>query len=870
MIPAGSRRSKIRPPRRLTAAHDSTEPQFDYDSSWDVLANAIRHIQNKNVSSLSYEQLYRIAYTLVLQKHGPRLYDDVASLVGDHLQRRRQKVLQILEYSLTNTNEAFLKAMCDEWSEHLQSMKFVSDVLMYLNRVYVKECKKLLIYDLGITLFDDFFLRYDGMTVARRLVDILNTEIAKSRVEALSTRSYVVQMVSMLEIVSEDRPRPGLSAEKAKSDLYHDEFEKELLSRSEKHFSAVADDALAALSGTRYLHDIYRLIKDEETRFQALAASGSTLLRTETQPKLISLMNNVLIKGKLEHVMIYPTEMQGLSFWLEPVFATSISKLGSDSATFPSYTQELRMLYELEGRIDPERKRLKVRLRDLIVTQGLQLPAAVLRHLEQQASLNTANGKKTAVNYASTSFVVAWIDTVLEYQQQMAQVVQDAFSGDHTIEFTAFASVKQFINSPSGRIKKKTDSPALNAAELLSVYIDHHIKQNSRPATSKRVATDESVSIDETEAFLTKAIAFLKLVEDKYSFEAHYAAHFAKRFLNAKSASNASGGDIEELVLAKLWEEVFMGSHYLERIVKMKKDVTSSAELTSEWKRHVSENTLSVAELELKICNLSEWPKSMTRDHKEFAKTDGEVGIIWPSQLRNTMKTFEEFWLTGKRNDNKALFWYPKFGQMDLRITYPTKTYDINLSTYGGIMMMLFAPQSTDSDGDPVSAFGENRELTYEEIVELTRIPEFDLKRQLRSIAVAPRSRLLVKSPMSKDINPGDKFKLNSKFKSPSTKVKVLTVKSDAPKPAEKGDEPDEVRAGIDEGRKHLINAAIVRTMKSRQTLKHNELIEEIIKQLQNRFLPPMVHIKQRIEDLIEKEYLRRDPDTPNVYHYIA
>ncbi|KAM9915154.1 hypothetical protein OXX59_010635, partial [Metschnikowia pulcherrima] len=128
------------------------------------------------------------------------------------------------------------------------------------------------------------------MTVARRLVDILNTEIAKSRVEALSTRSYVVQMVSMLEIVSEDRPRPGLSAEKAKSDLYHDEFEKELLSRSEKHFSAVADDALAALSGTRYLHDIYRLIKDEEARFQALAASGSTLLRTETQPKLISLM----------------------------------------------------------------------------------------------------------------------------------------------------------------------------------------------------------------------------------------------------------------------------------------------------------------------------------------------------------------------------------------------------------------------------------------------------------------------------------------------------------------------------------------------------------------------------------------------------
>lgn len=880
MIPAGSRRSKIRPPRKLNATQETGQKtQFDYNSLWNVISDAIIQIQNKNVLSLSYEQLYRIAYTLVLQKYGGRLYDDVSNLIGQHLENRRVHILGILDSSVTNTNEAFLRAMCDEWAEHLQLMKFISDVLMYLNRVYVKECKKPLIYDMGIELFENHFLRHAEMEVARHLVRILNLEIAKLRSEALALRLYVMKMVAMLETVSGD------SSRNTQGDLYHDEFEKELLLRSETYFTAASDEALAALLGTRYLHEVYRLIKDEETRLEALTSSGSgagLLLRTETGPKLVVLMDNILIRGKLEHVMVYPPEMQGLLYWLEPVFTRAVSTLSSGALADPSlrdlrdHTFELQMLYELEGRIDPERKRLKVRLRDLVVTQGLQLPQAVLRHLEQQASLSATTGtKKAPVTYTSTPFVLGWIDTVLQFQKQLGQLVQTAFNGDHTVEFTLFASVKQFINLPGGRTKKKNDAPALNAAELLSVYIDHYIKQFSKPASSKKSATDELASIDETEGFFTNVISFLKLVEDKYAFEAHYAAHFAKRFLNAKgtftSATASSGGDIEDLVLAKLWEEVFMGSHYLERIVKMKKDVTLSAELTAEWRRHATENALQVAELELKICNLSEWPKSMTKDHQDFSKRDSDSGIIWPTQLRETMKTFEEFWLTGKRNDNKALFWYPKFGQMDLRITYPTRTYDINLSTYGGVIMMLFAPQSTDADGDPVLAFEEQRELTYDEIAELTKIPEFDLKRQLRSIAVAPRLRLLVKLPMSKDINNTDKFKLNSKFKSPSTKVKVLTVKSDGLKNTEsKTEETDEVQASIDEGRKHLINAAIVRTMKSRQSIKHNELIEEIIKQLQNRFLPPMVHIKQRIEDLIEKEYLRRDNESPNIYHYIA
>ena len=58
--------------------------------------------------------------------------------------------------------------------------------------------------------------------------------------------------------------------------------------------------------------------------------------------------------------------------------------------------------------------------------------------------------------------------------------------------------------------------------------------------------------------------------------------------------------------------------------------------------------------------------------------------------------------------------------------------------------------------------------------------------------------------------------------------------------------------------------------LKSRQSIKHNDLIEELLKQLSNRFQPLIILIKQRIEDLIDKEYLKRDTDDRNLYHYIA
>lgn len=66
------------------------------------------------------------------------------------------------------------------------------------------------------------------------------------------------------------------------------------------------------------------------------------------------------------------------------------------------------------------------------------------------------------------------------------------------------------------------------------------------------------------------------------------------------------------------------------------------------------------------------------------------------------------------------------------------------------------------------------------------------------------------------------------------------------------------------------VEAAIVRIMKTRKQMPHNQLIAEVTRQMTGRFTPSPQLIKLRIESLIEREYLQRSPADRRVYNYLA
>jgi cullin 3 len=85
-----------------------------------------------------------------------------------------------------------------------------------------------------------------------------------------------------------------------------------------------------------------------------------------------------------------------------------------------------------------------------------------------------------------------------------------------------------------------------------------------------------------------------------------------------------------------------------------------------------------------------------------------------------------------------------------------------------------------------------------------------------------------------------------------------------------KQNEDADLKSKVEDDRKHMIEAIIVKVMKSRRRLSHNDLITEATKILQSKFNPDPQIIKKRIEGLIDREYLERDKEDRRYYKYLA
>lgn len=217
-----------------------------------------------------------------------------------------------------------------------------------------------------------------------------------------------------------------------------------------------------------------------------------------------------------------------------------------------------------------------------------------------------------------------------------------------------------------------------------------------------------------------------------------------------------------------------------------------------------------------------------------------------PQELEKCVDLFQAYY--NSQHQGRKLNWLHHLSKGELRTGYLKKPYEFQVTNYQMGVLLVYNGANTDS-------------LTMDDMCRSTNLKDAELQRTLESLVEA---KVLKMSPAGK-YESGTEFALHPGFVSKRLKIKIAGGLQKETK-----QQTDDTYRGIDEDRKLYLQAAIVRIMKSRKTLTHVNLIQEVIDQARTRFTPSVPMIKKCVEQLIEKEYLARVEGETDKYAYLA
>ncbi|KAA3456151.1 cullin-1-like [Gossypium australe] len=352
-----------------------------------------------------------------------------------------------------------------------------------------------------------------------------------------------------------------------------------------------------------------------------------------------------------------------------------------------------------------------------------------------------------------------------------------------------------------------------SSAELLATFCDNILKKGG----------SEKLSDEAIEETLEKVVKLLAYISDKDLFAEFYRKKLARRLLFDKSAND----DHERSILTKLKQQC--GGQFTSKMEGMVTDLTLARENQASFEEYLSNNPNANPGIDLTVTVLTTgfWPS-----YKSF-------DLNLPAEMVKCVEVFRDFYQT--KTKHRKLTWIYSLGTCNLIGKFEPKTMELIVTTYQASALLLF--NSSDR-------------LSYSEIMTQLNLTDDDVIRLLHSLSCA-KYKILNKEPSTKTISPTDHFEFNSKFTDKMRRIKI---------PLPPVDEKKKVIEDVDKDRRYAIDASIVRIMKSRKVLGHQQLVLECVEQLGRMFKPDFKAIKKRIEDLITRDYLERDKDNPNTF----
>ena len=113
---------------------DNTLSKDQANQHWNIIKDAIQKIYAQQASQLSYEELYRTAYNLVLHKHGEMLYENVKKTTVEMLTPITARLVDLPDESV---DEEIVKV----WEMEKYVIIMIKDILLYMDKNFVPKMK---------------------------------------------------------------------------------------------------------------------------------------------------------------------------------------------------------------------------------------------------------------------------------------------------------------------------------------------------------------------------------------------------------------------------------------------------------------------------------------------------------------------------------------------------------------------------------------------------------------------------------------------------------------------------------------------------------------------------------------------------------
>lgn len=412
----------------------------------------------------------------------------------------------------------------------------------------------------------------------------------------------------------------------------------------------------------------------------------------------------------------------------------------------------------------------------------------------------------------------SYIDAVLTVYKKYAKVVLDAFENDSGFSTQLDRAASKFVNRNA-----VCETRSSRSAELLARYSDSILKKNAK------VASDDS----DKEAAMSEVITIFKFIDEKDVFMEFYSKLFGNRLVKEISASE----DNEETMIKKLKEEC--GHEYTSRLQKMFKDVVVSRTHTEEFKNKTRNNNTLKVDFSIKVLTTGHWNYKPSNP------------FILPVEIKACQDQFLQHY--SQKHSGRKLTWI--FAHSRCEVKFFPKAEAAN----------FFIFTTTTHQLSILSIFNQKSSYSVDEIRSLTEI-ETENDYLYKIIAQLLKTKVLTSSATGSELPSGsDQISVNEAYKSKKKKMNISQ-----PIKQETKTESDLTVKRVEEDRGLATQAAIVRIMKMRQRLNHNNLITAVVEQLQARFTAKVPLIKKQIEILVEKEYIARVDGERDMYEYLA